>query len=658
MLGFRLFQEKYPNQSCFVMLRYFLVLLILAVFLRQLQAQTPTNQDCLGAIPICEQSYDEPDPYAYAGEGNYLNEINDYAECLTTESNGLWYIFTAQTSGLLRFSIVPHDSLDDYDWVVFDMTGASCNDFATHAQDFMLSSNTYGATTVNDSLVSNFTASTGINSEYSGGQAGNCNGPGAENGPPWNDDVPVEQGKTYLIYISNWSGSDKGYFIDFGASTAVIYDTEPPRLSAVSLVPECGQNNLHIQFSENISCQSFEIADLQLSSPQGIVPLSAISSPDCNVGAENSRDFVVQSQQPFLPGTYTLSLIREVNDACFNVSEVSTLEFELGAEIDNVQTKPIDCYGQAQGSISIQAQGGHGNLSYSIDGGNSFATHGNFQNLAAGEYFLAVKDEKNCIVYGDTIALDQPPEIVFETQQYTHIQGCYGDQTGSITLDATGGTGSLSYSIDGGNSFAQNGSFQNLPAGNYPVVATDGNNCRKQGETIRLEQPPDIEFHEIQTTDVNSCDGIDNGSISLQASGGTGQILFSLDSLTFVENGQFENLAKGIYRIFAKDQHDCLKSIAIEIDANFGDCIQPPNAFTPNSDGTNDRWEIDYIWLFPQARIEIYDRWGKLLAAYKGSENGWDGSYRGKKMPTDTYYYLIFLEPGTPPLKGQVSIVR
>ena len=73
-----------------------------------------------------------------------------------------------------------------------------------------------------------------------------------------------------------------------------------------------------------------------------------------------------------------------------------------------------------------------------------------------------------------------------------------------------------------------------------------------------------------------------------------------------------------------------------------------PNAFTPDNDGYND------IFLKGE-NIEVYNRWGQLL--YKGNQ-GWDGTYKNRKVPSGTYFYIIhFLKKGERSIyKGTVSI--
>lgn len=81
-----------------------------------------------------------------------------------------------------------------------------------------------------------------------------------------------------------------------------------------------------------------------------------------------------------------------------------------------------------------------------------------------------------------------------------------------------------------------------------------------------------------------------------------------------------------------------------------------PNFFTPNGDGINDTWVIPFLDNYPEADVKIYDRYGKLLHAQLGNNNSWDGTFNGKKLPKDSYWYFIDLKDGSDILKGFVTI--
>ncbi len=100
----------------------------------------------------------------------------------------------------------------------------------------------------------------------------------------------------------------------------------------------------------------------------------------------------------------------------------------------------------------------------------------------------------------------------------------------------------------------------------------------------------------------------------------------------------------------------CQDHKRFEIKANIP--LHVPNAFSPNGDGINDRWEIPGITRYQDARVTIYNRWGNQLYDQKGYnyENAW----RGESSPVGTYYYIIQLnsEVSSEPLTGSLTITR
>jgi gliding motility-associated-like protein len=86
-----------------------------------------------------------------------------------------------------------------------------------------------------------------------------------------------------------------------------------------------------------------------------------------------------------------------------------------------------------------------------------------------------------------------------------------------------------------------------------------------------------------------------------------------------------------------------------------------PNTITPGDAEDNNTWEIPHIENFPDAILEIYDRWGRLIYRTDNiADNFWDGkSLSGKEMPMDAYYYVIDLKVAhVKPLTGYVNVIR
>mgnify|MGYP000530714676 CR=1 FL=1 len=84
-----------------------------------------------------------------------------------------------------------------------------------------------------------------------------------------------------------------------------------------------------------------------------------------------------------------------------------------------------------------------------------------------------------------------------------------------------------------------------------------------------------------------------------------------------------------------------------------------PDGITPNGDGKNDVWIIDFIEEYPDNMVEIYNRWGELLFHADGYQQDWDGTYQGKELPIGTYYYIIDLnDESKQPFTGPITILR
>jgi gliding motility-associated-like protein len=85
---------------------------------------------------------------------------------------------------------------------------------------------------------------------------------------------------------------------------------------------------------------------------------------------------------------------------------------------------------------------------------------------------------------------------------------------------------------------------------------------------------------------------------------------------------------------------------------------QVPNTFTPNNDGINDFWKIEYLDTYPNNRVQVFTRTGQLIFESKGYKSPWNGTLNGKPLPIDTYYYIIEPENGRKPITGYVTILK
>jgi gliding motility-associated-like protein len=86
--------------------------------------------------------------------------------------------------------------------------------------------------------------------------------------------------------------------------------------------------------------------------------------------------------------------------------------------------------------------------------------------------------------------------------------------------------------------------------------------------------------------------------------------------------------------------------------------IKVPNIFTPNGDGINDLWLIQYLGTYANCRVQVFNRYGQKVFESTGYNTPWNGKYNDQPLPFGTYYYVIELRKGMKALTGFVTIVR
>lgn len=83
-----------------------------------------------------------------------------------------------------------------------------------------------------------------------------------------------------------------------------------------------------------------------------------------------------------------------------------------------------------------------------------------------------------------------------------------------------------------------------------------------------------------------------------------------------------------------------------------------PNTFSPNGDGINEKWIIQYLDTYPNCRVMVFTRAGQKVFESRGYKTPWNGTANGKTLPMDTYYYIIEPENGRKPITGYVTIIK
>ncbi|MFA4852677.1 MAG: hypothetical protein WC599_09185, partial [Bacteroidales bacterium] len=455
----------------------------------------PNNQDCLGAIPICNSTYSTA--IAYSGTGNILNEIDPIPSCLGAgEKNDVWYVFTVLSSGNLNFTIDPVTNADDYDWAVYNLTTANCTDIFSNSA-LEVSCNFSGSTTVYNNAACTGTTPSEQGNTGPNGYFTACN--------VLNEDVvPVLAGQTYVVNVSQYSVSQDGYTIDFSASTASIFDNVAPSFQSVDLPIPCGATQVTFHFSENVRCNTVTTADFVLTGPGGPYTITGIISPQCAAGATYGSDYTITVNPPIMTsGNYTISLVTtagSVSDICNNTAPARSFNFTItGVTATTAQTNPT-C-GGTNGVASINPPSG-GTSPYTYLWNTVPAqTTATIIGLAAGIYICTVTDALGCGTI-KTITLTAPTAM---TLVVTPTPVC-GATLGSIFADVTNGTPNYTYT--GGPSAANNKpgdwTFTNVSAGTYNITVTDAGGCTATATAIVTNNTPSSTF----TYDGNHCVGI------------------------------------------------------------------------------------------------------------------------------------------------------
>ncbi|MFM8432159.1 MAG: SprB repeat-containing protein, partial [Bacteroidota bacterium] len=460
----------------------------------------PTNQDCPNAIPICSNTWTTQQ--SFSGTGNILNEITPAISCLGSgERNDVWFTFTVQQSGNLNFNITPNNMSDDYDWAVYNLTNASCANIAT-TPGLQVSCN-YSATPGN-------TGPTGATNSNSQGAAGN----------PFNQVIPVTAGQTYVVNVSNFSATADGFLIDFGASSAVIFDNIPPQLTSLASATVCGTSQLSFTFSENILCSTIQAGDFAITGPGGPYTVTGWSAAGCANGGTYTRNVTVTLSPPIrTPGTFQFYITNSsssVTDLCQNVAPQDTLSFTINPITAVTSTVNATC-NSANGAASVNPTSGTNPYSYSWSptGGNGALA----SNLSPGNYTVTVTDADGCTTT-QTAIVGNSNNGINATAVVTSVS-CVGQNNGSISVTAIG-AGPFNYIWN--PNVGTGPTVSNLSPGSYSVVIADINGC---STTASYTVNPATPLTSAATTTNVRCYNGTTGSATVTPSGGTGPYTYS-----------------------------------------------------------------------------------------------------------------------------------
>lgn len=286
---------------------------------------------------------------------------------------------------------------------------------------------------------------------------------------------------------------------------------------------------------------------------------------------------------------------------------------------------------------------------------NGIEGNNNLQTIALENMQYEVYAENDyCTSNNATATINVEDSVKVSLQDATEI--CAGEQL-SLYAEPTGNYTELRWyeSLAGGNFellHGENGTVLNLTpeSGSSYMVEAIATVCPPSTDktTVNVNPLPEI----LQISDNAAAQGV----VSVVVSDGTPPYSYYLNDEAFGSDPTFTNLDLGThYEIIVEDAKGCSAY------GTFDTPVLPiniPPYFSPNGDGIHDTWEIENLNMYPSAAIEIYDRHGRRIVSYTGSDIGWDGTYNGHEMPMSDYWYIITIPEQGIRLNGHFILKR
>ena len=476
----------------------------------------------------------------------YSRSLTSFGNCFSVNEN----ISTGCSTGDLSFSVAP---------VLTMSSGLIAGDYCEN-QNITLS-NTSGFT----NPIWQYRVSSGSWQNFN---------PGAGNSVTFN--LPGVFGASYTSFLNQpiyfryaYAGGNCNAANNFSNSVGpYVFSPPRPLITATNQTnPTCrdGTNsiirvtalNRNLVSGETLTYTVYTLSDAFVAQESSGAQPSAGSSIEIN-GNDNT-----EAPLGITHGNYKI-LVESNLSFCGVVSYYTIPVINNPTQVSFLPSSPVStsCHTNTTGTknngqVTIDPGGGTNNsFSYSLNAGG-FVSAGSdpfvIGGLTTGIHSVRVRDGNNCETAPQDVTIGQPSDIVINTPSVTDIN-CYGGNTGQITMNSSGGTGTLQYSKDGTN-FGGN-IFSGLTENSYTITARDGNGCIKQTALIPIDAPDQITA--TVTPTAATCNNLANGSVSITGvSGGAGSFTYSINGTDFQSSATFTGLLGNPYTVTLKDGNAC-----------------------------------------------------------------------------------------------------
>jgi gliding motility-associated-like protein len=183
--------------------------------------------------------------------------------------------------------------------------------------------------------------------------------------------------------------------------------------------------------------------------------------------------------------------------------------------------------------------------------------------------------------------------------------------------------------------------------GNYWVTITSETGCTSEHyfEVISSSSAT------ITSISISNFSPLNTISVTVE---GNGDYIYTLDNGNLQDSSTFSNIAAGPHTLQVIDINGC-DTLSIEVFV-----FNVPKFFTPNNDGNNDFWQIKGAHQLGYLELNIFDRFGKIIAMLNKDSRGWDGTLNGINLPSTDYWYngSVVINGQIISLKGHFALIR
>ncbi|WP_158267437.1 Ig-like domain-containing protein [Adhaeribacter arboris] len=344
------------------------------------------------------------------------------------------------------------------------------------------------------------------------------------------------------------------------------------------------------------------------------------------------------------PGTYSIKAF--TTDQCFT---------EASIVVKLVQPASVTITGESKicaGSSTVLQANANGVSKFLWNTGESTPA---IQVSKAGIYSVKAFTTDQCYAEA-SIQIELLNKTDAEIVKASGLSICPNN---SATLVASGSSGTYQWydAATGGNLIFEGASFTTsllTKTTTFFVQSTRNNQCSLGERTPVTVQVGVINADAGRDTTIK-----EGNAVILQGKGG---VKYHWEPATGLSNANVERPIASpskttTYQVTAYSPDGC--SSTDEVTITVIPRIMVVNTFSPNHDDRNDQWEILNIENYPEAAVEIFNRWGGLIfKSTDGYKKPWDGTYKGQDLPLATYYYIIRLNKKSKPIAGSVTLIR